>query len=59
MVVVSAFVVVHVVVVVIPVVDPTNQPLKFGKIRSETAEILMTLSLCSGWWVGGLKSISC
>ena len=48
--------VVHVIVVCMVDVDPTNLPLKFGKFGSGTAEMLGTLSVW-WWWVvvgGGL-----
>ena len=62
-VVVSIVVVAVVVIVVVVVVHPRNLTLKFVEIRSVTAVILLTLSLCGWWWVvvvggGGLKSFS-
>ena len=52
-------VLVFIVVTRVVAVDPRNLSLKFFKIGSVTAEILMTLS-SRWWWVGGgVKSFSC
>ena len=52
-----------VVIVVIVVVDPRNQPLKFGQNQLSDSYILVTLSLCAemvdggGGWVEVYKVI--